>query len=181
MFSSVHQPAANTVKAVIFFNVYKTSIMCLCALHWVCSTTCLWMILRRKSGFRLRQRRWPKCRDWLRLFTCSWTCGGGRRGGPLRTDNSHESMSLQWRRMILGGICKYIVILLWVQACKLRQQQTVALCNGLFGGGCCQVALEGQNLLFLPLRNLQLPVDHLRLCVLISNGARGITVVTTEA
>lgn len=45
--------------------------------------TCLWMMLRRKSGWRLRQRRWPKRSDWFRLFTCSRTCGGGLRGGPL--------------------------------------------------------------------------------------------------
>lgn len=47
--------------------------------------TCLWMMLRRKSGWRLRHRRWPKRSDWFRLFTCSRTCGGGLRGGPLST------------------------------------------------------------------------------------------------
>lgn len=40
-------------------------------------------MLRRKSGWRLRHRRWPKRSDWFRLFTCSRTCGGGLRGGPL--------------------------------------------------------------------------------------------------
>lgn len=30
---------------------------------------CRWMMLRRKSGFRLRHSRCPRRRDWLRLFT----------------------------------------------------------------------------------------------------------------
>lgn len=72
-------------------------------------------------------------------------------------------------------------LLLWIQTGKLRQQQAVALCDGLFGGGCCQVALKGQDLLFLSLGDLQLPVDHLRLCVLVGNSARRVGVVTAEA
>lgn len=72
-------------------------------------------------------------------------------------------------------------LLLWIQTGKLRQQQAVALCDGLFGGGCCQVALKGQDLLFLSLGDLQLPVDHLRLCVLICNGAWRVGIVTMEA
>lgn len=50
--------------------------------------TCLWMMLRRKSGLRLRHRRCPRRRDWFRLFTWSWTWGGGRRGGPLILNRS---------------------------------------------------------------------------------------------
>ena len=72
-------------------------------------------------------------------------------------------------------------VLLWIQTGKLRQQQAVALCDGLFGGCCCQVALKGQNLLFLSLGDLQLPVNHFRLCVLISNGAWRVGIVTVEA
>lgn len=72
-------------------------------------------------------------------------------------------------------------LLLWIQTGKLRQQQAVALCDGLFGGGCCQVALKGQDLLLLSLGDLQLPVDHLRLCVLIRNSAGRVGVVTVEA
>lgn len=45
--------------------------------------TCLWMMLSRKSGLRLRHSRCPKRSDWFRLFSCSWMCGGGLRGGPL--------------------------------------------------------------------------------------------------
>lgn len=72
-------------------------------------------------------------------------------------------------------------LLLWIQTGKLRQQQAVALCDGLFGGGCCQVAFKGQDLLLLSLGDLQLPVDHLRLCVLIRNCARRVGIVTMEA
>lgn len=50
--------------------------------------TCLWMILRRKSGFRLRHSRCPRRRDWLRPFTCSRMWGGGRRGGPLEAQGT---------------------------------------------------------------------------------------------
>lgn len=71
-------------------------------------------------------------------------------------------------------------LLLRVQAGKLRQQQAVALSDGLFGGGCGQVALERQDLLFLSLGDLQLPVDHLSLCVLVGNGARRVGVVTAD-
>lgn len=42
------------------------------------------------------------------------------------------------------------------------------------------MALEGQDLLLLSLRELQLPVDHLRLCVLVRNGAWRVAVVTVE-
>lgn len=42
------------------------------------------------------------------------------------------------------------------------------------------MALKGQDLLFLSLRDLQLPVDHLRLCVLVSDGAWRVGVVTEE-
>lgn len=72
-------------------------------------------------------------------------------------------------------------LLLRIQTGKLRQQQAVAFCDGLFGGGCCQVALKGQDLLFLSLGDLQLSVDHLRLCVLIRNGAWRVGTVTMEA
>jgi len=72
-------------------------------------------------------------------------------------------------------------LLLWIQTGELRQQQAVALCDGLFGGGCSQVALKGQDILFLSLGDLQLPVDHLRLCVLVRNGAWRVAVVTMEA
>lgn len=41
--------------------------------------------------------------------------------------------------------------LLWIQTCKLRQQQAVVLCDGLFGGCSRQMAFKGQNLLFLSL------------------------------
>lgn len=62
--------------------------------------TCLWMMLRRKSGWRLRHRRWPKRRDWFRLFTCSRTCGGGLRGGPLpqkqEVNHRQGTLSLCW-------------------------------------------------------------------------------------
>lgn len=43
------------------------------------------------------------------------------------------------------------------------------------------MALESQDLLFLSLGDLQLPVDHLRLCVLIRNGAWREGVVTVAA
>lgn len=42
------------------------------------------------------------------------------------------------------------------------------------------MALEGQDFLFLSLGDLKLPVDHLRLCVLVGNGARRVGVVTAE-
>lgn len=42
------------------------------------------------------------------------------------------------------------------------------------------MALEGQDLLFLSLGDLQLPVDHLSLCVLIGNGAWRVGVVTAD-
>lgn len=71
-------------------------------------------------------------------------------------------------------------ILLWVQTGKLRQEQAVALRDGLFGRSCCQVTLKGQDLLFLSLGDLQLPVDHLCLCVLIRNGARRVCVIATK-
>lgn len=71
-------------------------------------------------------------------------------------------------------------LLLWIQTGELRQQQAVALGDGLLGGGCCQVALEGQDLLLLSLGDLQLPVDHLRLCVVVGDGARRVCIVTTE-
>lgn len=71
-------------------------------------------------------------------------------------------------------------VLLRVQAGELGQQQAVALSDGLLGGGRSQVALEGQDFLFLPLGDLKLPVDHLRLCVLVGNGARRVGVVTAE-
>lgn len=69
-------------------------------------------------------------------------------------------------------------ILLRVQAGQLGQQQAVALCDGLLGGGSSQMALKSQDLLLLSLGNLKLPVDHLCLCVLISDGTRGIRVIT---
>lgn len=71
-------------------------------------------------------------------------------------------------------------VLLWIQTCKLRQQQAVGLCDGLFGGCSSQMALEGQNLLFLSLRDLQLPVDHLSFCVLVRYRARRVRVVTVD-
>lgn len=40
------------------------------------------------------------------------------------------------------------------------------------------MALKGQDFLLLPLGDLELPVDHLRLCVLVGNGARRVGVVT---
>ena len=43
------------------------------------------------------------------------------------------------------------------------------------------MALESQNLLLLPLGDLQLSVDHLRLRVLVSDGARRVRVVAEEA
>lgn len=43
------------------------------------------------------------------------------------------------------------------------------------------MALKGQDLLFLPLRDLKLAVDHLRLCVFVPDGARWVGVVTVEA
>lgn len=43
------------------------------------------------------------------------------------------------------------------------------------------MALKGQDLLFLSLGDLQLPVDHLRLCVLIRNSAGRVGVVTVGA
>lgn len=70
--------------------------------------------------------------------------------------------------------------LLWIQTCKLRQQQAVVLCDGLFGGCSSQMAFKGQNLLFLSLRDLQLPVDHLGFCVLIRYRTRRVCVVTVE-
>ena len=73
-----------------------------------------------------------------------------------------------------------LALLLWIQTGKLRQKQAVALCDGLFGGGCCQVALKGQDLLFLSLGDLQLPVDHLRLRVLVRNGTGRVGIVTVE-
>lgn len=42
------------------------------------------------------------------------------------------------------------------------------------------MALEGQDLLFLSLGDLQLPVDHLSLCVLIGNSAWRVGVVTAD-
>lgn len=144
--------------------------------------TCRWMMLSRKSGLRLRQRRCPRRRDWLRVFTCSWTCGGGRRGGPLKkkkkkitgvTMQLYQSCTLLWNS-------NYWFILLWIQTGELGKEKTVALRDGLFGGSCSQVALKGQDLLFLSLRDLQLPVDHLRLCVLVSDGAWRVGVVTEE-
>lgn len=42
------------------------------------------------------------------------------------------------------------------------------------------MALESQNFLFLSLGDLELPVDHLRLCVLVGDGARRVGVVTGE-
>lgn len=173
-------------------------------------------MLRRKSGLRLRQRRCPRRRDWLRLFTCSWTWGGGRRGGPLNKNNNDESTLTQvykhfqskveknsnvdscqgpiwvtfpsrdWGISFANAINQQVTwcmrsFLLRIQTGKLRQKQAVALCDGLFCGGCCQVALESQDLLFLSLGDLQLPVDHLRLCVLIRNGAWREGVVTVAA
>lgn len=43
------------------------------------------------------------------------------------------------------------------------------------------MALKSQNLLFLSLRDLQLSVDHLRLCILIGNGARRVCIVAKKA
>ena len=42
------------------------------------------------------------------------------------------------------------------------------------------MALKGQDLLFLSLGDLQLPVDHLRLCVLVRDGARRVRIVTVK-
>lgn len=42
------------------------------------------------------------------------------------------------------------------------------------------MALKGQDFLFLSLRDLELPVDHLRLCVLVSNSAWRVGVVTAR-
>lgn len=66
---------------------------------------------------------------------------------------------------------------LWVQAGELGQQEAVVLCDGLFGGGGCQVALKGKDLLPLRLRDLQLSVDHLGFGLLISHCAWRVRVV----
>ena len=71
-------------------------------------------------------------------------------------------------------------LLLGVQGGELGQQQAVALRDGLLGGGGRQVALEGQDLLPLPLRGLQLPADHLRLGVLVGHRARRERVVAAD-
>lgn len=43
------------------------------------------------------------------------------------------------------------------------------------------MALKGQDLLLLSLGDLQLPVDHLRLCVFVRNGAWRVGIVTVGA
>lgn len=68
--------------------------------------------------------------------------------------------------------------LLGVQAGKLRQEEAAALSDGLLGRGSCQVALECQDFLLLPLGNLQLPTDHLCPCLLIRQGAWWVGVIT---
>lgn len=42
------------------------------------------------------------------------------------------------------------------------------------------MAFKGQDFLFLSLRDLELPVNHLCLRILVSNSARRIGVVTVE-
>lgn len=64
--------------------------------------------------------------------------------------------------------------LLGVQASELGQEEAAALGDGLLGGGGSQVALKGQDLLLLPLRDLQLTVDHLGPCLLIRQRARWV-------
>lgn len=71
-------------------------------------------------------------------------------------------------------------LLLWIQTCKLRQQQAVVLRDGLFGGRSSQMALKGQNLLLLPLGDLQLPVDHFSFGVLVGHRTWRVGVVTEE-
>lgn len=64
--------------------------------------------------------------------------------------------------------------ILGVQAGELRQEKTAALSDGLLGGGCCQMPLERQDLLLLPLGGLQLPIYHLRPGLLVRQGARWV-------
>ena len=66
---------------------------------------------------------------------------------------------------------------LGLEAGELGQQQAAALGDGLPGGGCGQVPLKCQDLLLLPLRDLQLPVDHLGAALLIRQGARRVRVI----
>jgi hypothetical protein len=68
------------------------------------------MMLSRKSGFRLRQSRWPRRRDVFRVFICSWTEGGGRRGGPLEERKTHKTIEINVKEETLESCFEVLSI-----------------------------------------------------------------------
>lgn len=70
--------------------------------------------------------------------------------------------------------------ILGLKAGELGQQQAAALSDGLLGGRSGQVPLERQDLLLLPLRDLQLSGDHLSPGLLVRQGARWVRVIAGD-